>query len=160
MSGRPIRVLFVCLGNICRSPTAQGVFEYLLVEEGWASRVEVDSAGTAAWHTGQPPDERARAAALHRGIDLSGQRARKIRREDFHEYHYVLAMDTENLRDLEAMQPEGHGSHLGRLLDFVDTERDDVPDPYYGGVQGFEIVLDILEEGNRAFLAHLISRHK
>jgi protein-tyrosine phosphatase len=159
MSGKKVRVLFVCLGNICRSPTAQGVFEQLLIEAGWDSRVEVDSAGTYGYHAGQPPDERAQAAALIRGIDLSGQRARKIRVEDFLGFDYVLAMDTENLRDLQHMEPEGHGNHVGRLLDFVDSERKDVPDPYYGGAQGFDLVLDVLDEGNRAFLDYLISRH-
>ena len=159
MSGQRVRVLFVCLGNICRSPTAQGVFEQLLDEQGWQTRVEVDSAGTHAYHAGQPPDERAQAAALIRGIDLSGQRARKIRREDFHSFNYVLAMDSENLRDLRAMVPQEHSGHLGCLLDFVESERKDVPDPYYGGVQGFDVVLDILNEGSRAFLDYLVTRH-
>jgi len=159
MSDDKIRVLFVCLGNICRSPSAQGVFELLLIEQGWEGRVEVDSAGTAGYHSGQPPDERAQAAALNRGIDLSVQRARKVRSEDFLSFQYVLAMDTENLNNLQGMEPVGHGHHLGRLLDFVEGERADVPDPYYGGPGGFEVVLDILEEGNRAFLDYLISRH-
>lgn len=152
------RVLFVCLGNICRSPTAQGVFEKLVAEAGWQDRIEVDSAGTHAYHAGEPPDERAQMEAARRGVDLSGQRARAIAETDFAEFDFILAMDSSNLAVLEARCPPEYRGRVSRLLDFAgDLDEDDVPDPYYGGQHGFSRVLDLVEAGAQGLLDHLES---
>ncbi|MEO0881990.1 MAG: low molecular weight protein-tyrosine-phosphatase [Pseudomonadota bacterium] len=132
------RVLFVCLGNICRSPGAEGVLRAKAKSRGIA--VAVDSAGTGGWHVGDPPDDRMRAAALDRGYDLSAQRARQVSPDDFETFDYILAMDASNLATLKDIAPPGHGAVLRKLLG-----KDDVPDPYYGGEDGFEHVLDLLE---------------
>lgn len=141
-----IRVLFVCLGNICRSPTAQGVFERLVAEHGLSDFIAVDSAGTGNWHAGEPPDPRAIRAAGRRGIDLSRQRARQVEQRDLEAFDYVLAMDRDNLKALHGMTSNGAHKHVGLLLDFAPhLALKDVPDPYYGGPQGFEHVLDLIE---------------
>lgn len=143
-----INVLFVCMGNICRSPTAQGVFESLLAESGLAEYVQVDSAGTHAYHVGEQPDARASKAAARRGIDLSRQRARRVEAADFERFDYLLAMDSSNLEDLLAICPDQHRTKVRLFLEFAGPDaRSDVPDPYYGGPQGFERVLDLVEEG-------------
>ena len=148
------QVLFVCLGNMCRSPTAQGVFEAQVAAANRQDVIQADSAGTGAWHVGEPPDARATAAALTRGYDLSAQRARQVTPEDFHRFQYVLAMDTDNLAQLEQMAPEDYSGHLGLLLDFHhDSPLREVPDPYYGGAQGFEQVLDLIESAGEGLLA-------
>ncbi|HFD79443.1 MAG TPA: low molecular weight phosphotyrosine protein phosphatase [Gammaproteobacteria bacterium] len=154
-----INILFVCMGNICRSPTAQGMFEYLLEQEGLSDEVYVDSAGTHAYHVGKSPDERAMRSAAARGIDLGAQRARRIEIEDFERFDYVLAMDSSNLDDLMALCPEQHREKLALFLDFAEElpERE-VPDPYYGGAQGFERVLDLIEEGSRSLLESVRER--
>jgi protein-tyrosine phosphatase len=141
------------MGNICRSPTAQGVFERLVKEAGLDAHVEIDSAGTHAYHVGEPPDRRATQAAAERGIDLTPQRARRVREDDFEMFDYVVAMDRDNLEDLRAICPAHVQERLRLLLDFSETDRSgDVPDPYYGGAQGFERVLDMVEEGARGLL--------
>ena len=156
-----VKVLFVCLGNICRSPTAQGVFEALLQREGLAGRVQVDSAGTQAYHVGKPPDARAQQAALRRGVDLSGQRARRVRPEDFLEYDYILAMDRSNYEDLRSECHPEYEERIRLFLEFSGTSGpQDVPDPYYGGAQGFEQVLDLIEAAAEGLLADIRSRHK
>ena len=137
-----MRILFVCMGNICRSPTAEGVTRHLLAERGLDEEIEVQSAGTGGWHAGNPPDARATATARARGITLAGE-ARQVTRSDFEEFDWLVAMDRENLRDLRAIAPPGT-EHKVRLL--LDEERD-VPDPYYGGPGGFEEVLDLVEAG-------------
>jgi protein-tyrosine phosphatase len=137
-----VRILFVCMGNICRSPTAEGVMRHLLAERGLDGEIEVQSAGTGGWHAGNPPDARATATARARGITLAGE-ARQVTRRDFEEFDWLVAMDRENLRDLRAIAPPGT-EHKVRLL--LDEERD-VPDPYYGGPRGFEEVLDLVEAG-------------
>lgn len=150
----PPRVLFVCLGNICRSPTAEGVFRAVAAREGVAA--EADSAGTGAWHVGEPPDRRATAAAARRGIDLSTQRARQARAEDFNEFDHILAMDRSNLADLQAIAPPGARADLRLFLDYApDQPVREVPDPYYGGARGFETVLDLIEEASAGLLAEL-----
>ncbi|HEU0222401.1 MAG TPA: low molecular weight protein-tyrosine-phosphatase [Paracoccaceae bacterium] len=147
------RILFVCLGNICRSPAAEGVFRALAAHEGLA--VLADSAGTGGWHVGEPPDPRMIAAAARRGYDLSGLRARQIARADFARFDRVLAMDRRNLRDLERIRPQG-GAPLARLLDFApELPLRDVPDPYYGGPEAFEQVLDLVEVAARGLIAAL-----
>ncbi|MDX1486020.1 MAG: low molecular weight protein-tyrosine-phosphatase [Alphaproteobacteria bacterium] len=151
-----VRVLFVCLGNICRSPTAQGVFEGLVERQGLAHAVGADSAGTGSWHIGKPPDRRALEAARRRGIDLSRYRARQVVAEDFHRFDLVLAMDRDNHRALQRIAPGGPAARLGKFMDFAPAfSIDDVPDPYYGGVQGFETVLDMIEAGSRGLLDHI-----
>jgi len=150
-----VRVLMVCLGNICRSPTAHGVLEKIIQNEGLSSHIEVDSAGTGDWHIGSPPDQRSIAAAAQRGYDLSALRARQVAATDFDRFHFVLAMDRTNLNDLRKQCPQAHRSKLRLLLEFADTSHEAVPDPYYSGDDGFELVLDLVEEACHGFLAHL-----
>lgn len=156
-----VKVLFVCMGNICRSPTAQGVFENLITSEGLQEHIHVDSAGTHAYHIGEPPDPRSQQAALRRGIDLSVQRARKVRPEDFFEFDYVLAMDRSNYESLKDICHPDYEERLRLFLDFApDAGTPDVPDPYYGGAQGFERVLDLIETAAAGLLADLRHRHR
>ncbi|BBB29558.1 low molecular weight protein-tyrosine-phosphatase [Neptunomonas japonica] len=149
------RVLFVCLGNICRSPTAHGVFETLVAQHGLASVVDVDSAGTAAYHVGNPPDSRATSAAAERGYQLDHLRARQAVSQDFSEFTHILAMDEENLRELKAIAPANYAGHLGLFLDFAQCVEREVPDPYYGGEAGFGHVLDLVENASMGLLLKL-----
>ena len=150
------KVLFVCMGNICRSPTAEGVFRHLVEGQGLRGRIMVDSAGTHAYHVGQPPDTRAQAAASRRGIDLSRQRARKANSGDFKRFDYVLAMDRDNYTDLTSICPPGEEHRLKLFLDFAPgIETRDVPDPYYGGNRGFEAVLNMVEKASEGLLEHI-----
>ncbi|MEM7662948.1 MAG: low molecular weight protein-tyrosine-phosphatase [Pseudomonadota bacterium] len=142
------KVLFVCLGNICRSPAAEGVLRAKVKARGLS--IAVDSAGTGGWHAGDPPDERMRAAALNRGYDLSAQRARQVSPDDFETFHYILAMDASNLANLKDIAPPGHGAVLRKFLG-----KDDVPDPYYGGDDGFDHVLDLMEAAVDELLAEI-----
>lgn len=150
-----MKVLFVCLGNICRSPTAEGVFRRALARAGWQDRVDVDSCGVGRWHLGKAPDPRAQAAAMQRGIDISGLRARLLMPQDFMDYDYVLGMDHDNLRAMLAMKPEQARAHVGLFLDFADVPESEVPDPYYGGDDGFEHVLNLLETAADGLVDHL-----
>ena len=141
------RVLFVCLGNICRSPTAHGVMQYLVEAEGLQDTIEVDSAGTGAWHVGESPDHRATAAARDRGYDLSSQQARQVSLDDYARFDHILAMDAKNLSHLEALRPDGYAGEVALLLDYHPNRPfRDVPDPYYGSESGFDQVLDLVEE--------------
>jgi len=141
-----IRVLFVCMGNICRSPLAQGVLEQRLSEEQLEDGVVVDSAGTYHYHAGDAPDPRGVAAARNRGIDISGQRARAVRDDDFVEFDLILAMDADNERELRAICPPFYSDRVKLVMDYAPAMRErEIPDPYYGGGQGFEKVLDMLE---------------
>jgi len=150
---KKVSVLFVCMGNICRSPTAQGVFESLVREAGLHAHVHIDSAGTHAYHVGEPPDPRATAAAAERGIDLTTQRARRVTADDFVRFDYVLAMDRSNLDDLLTICSPQHERKVRLFLEFAeDLSEQEVPDPYYGGVHGFQRVLDLVEEGARGLL--------
>lgn len=153
-----LRVLFVCMGNICRSPTAQGMFEQLVAEAGLAQRIGIDSAGTHAYHVGEPPDKRAAQAASRRGVDLSRQKARRVDVSDFQYFDYVLAMDRSNLEDLLEICPDEHKQNVRLFLDYGDTGQQEVPDPYYGGTQGFERVLDMVEAASRGLLQELQKR--
>lgn len=150
-------ILFVCLGNICRSPTAEGVFRRKLAEKPQLKALlEVDSAGTAAYHVGEPPDRRSAAVAARRGYDLSVLRARAVMAEDFEKYDYVLAMDQQNLFNLQAVCPPQFNGHLSLFLDFAGKQGAEVPDPYYtSGDRGFEEVLDLVEAASDGLLAHL-----
>ena len=148
------KVLFVCTANICRSPTAEGVFRHLTMAENLHQHVVIDSAGTHAYHIGEAPDKRSTAAAARRGYDLSELRARRIAASDFVEFDYILAMDRDHLSILERSAPAGHRAKVAMFLDFSSHHRgDEVPDPYYGGEQGFEFVLDMIEDASEGLLA-------
>jgi protein-tyrosine phosphatase len=152
-----MRILFVCMGNICRSPTAEGVMRRLISDAGLDDRVEIESAGTGGWHAGEPPDRRATLAARRRGIALEGA-ARQIRAADFRDFDLVIALDRANLRELLAMAPDEDAAEKIRLLREFDPRAAgdlDVPDPYYGGDRGFETVLDMVEAACRGLLDEL-----
>jgi len=154
-----VRLLFVCMGNICRSPTAEGVMAHLLEHEGLTGAVTIDSAGTGGWHAGSPPDERSTAAAARRGILLEGA-ARRVRARDFVDFDRLLCADEANLRDLRAIAPDAAArGKVRRLREFdpaaVAAGTLDIPDPYYGGGRGFEDVLDLVEAACRGLLADL-----
>jgi protein-tyrosine phosphatase len=149
-------VLFVCLGNICRSPTAEGVLRHLAAKEAPRLVLEIDSAGTADYHIGAAPDPRSQRAALKRGIDISGLQARQVVAEDFASFDLILAMDRENLRELQALRPRNSRAALKLFLDYApDLGLPDVPDPYYRDAAAFEEVLDLTTEAARRLLAAL-----
>lgn len=151
-----MRLLFVCMGNICRSPSAEGVFRRVLADKAPHLQIEIDSAGTHDYHVGRPPDRRAVEAALRRGVDLSKLRARQVAREDFERFDLILVMDEENLTALHAVAPVQYRDRIRLLMDFApDAPSRHVPDPYYGGLRGFEEVLDLLEEASEGLLAVL-----
>lgn len=153
-----MRILFVCMGNICRSPTAEGVFRHFLSERS-GLEIEIDSAGTHDYHLDQPPDRRAIEAARRRGIDLSSLRARRVRTEDFERFDLILAMDRGNYADLQAMAPILYRDRIRLFMEFAkDLGVSEVPDPYYGGVTGFEEVLDLLEHASMRLLDELEKR--
>lgn len=145
-SRTPVRVLMVCLGNICRSPTAEAVFRQRVEQKGLSDHIEVDSAGTSDWHVGEPPDRRSINAGRQRKYDLSPLRARQATAADFHRFDYVLAMDHANMRDLLAICPPGHENRLSLFLSHGSDATEEVPDPYHAGQEGFETVLDLIED--------------
>lgn len=153
-----MRVLFVCLGNICRSPTAEGVLRHKLREAGLEGRVEVDSAGTGDWHVGKAADLRTRQAAQQRGYDLSALRGRQVKAADFHSFDLILAMDNSNLHDLQQLRPGNDAAELDLFLRRYQLELDEVPDPYYGGEAGFAQVLDLIEQACDALVLELKGR--
>jgi len=158
-SNAKVSVLFVCMGNICRSPTAEGVFRKLVHEAGLADSVHTDSAGTHAYHTGNPPDHRARAAAERRGYSLAGMRARRVNSMDFDAFDFIVAMDEDNLTFLREEAGAEHHSKISLLLDYSDSSGlREVPDPYYGGSSGFEKVLDLIEKAAEALLDEVRGR--
>jgi len=152
-------VLFVCMGNICRSPTVEGVFRKLVAQQLPDLTIRVDSAGTHAYHVGEPPDARARRAAERRGVDLGGMRARRVDESDFERFDLVVGMDELNRVILEELCPEGLEERVRLLLEFApQIGRVDVPDPYYGGINGFEYVLDLAEEASLGLIEHIRAR--
>lgn len=155
-----IRVLFVCLGNICRSPTAEAIFRAKVSAAGLQDCFHIDSAGTGDWHVGKPPDARMQQAARQRDYDLSGLRARQISQEDLDEFDHLLVMDQANLHDVRALakRPE-QLEKIQLLLDYGQSLRDEVPDPYYGGEAGFYQVIDLIEDATADLLQHLRQRH-
>jgi protein-tyrosine phosphatase len=156
-----IKVLFVCLGNICRSPTAEGVFRKQVAEAGLEKSIYIDSAGTHAYHVGEPPDSRAQETAARRGVDLSGIRGRRATVEDLERFDYVLAMDLENYHHLHAMAEAHHKQRIRLFLEFAaEIEEREVPDPYFGGASGFDRVLDMVEEASAGLLREIRSAHK
>jgi len=153
-----ISVLFVCMGNICRSPTAEGFFRKVVEDAGLANRIRIESAGTHAYHSGAAPDRRAQAAAERRGVTLSHIRARRVSDEDFASFDYIFAMDKDNLDELLMRAPLEYRDKIKLFLDFAGTARAaEVPDPYYGGASGFELVLDLVEQASTRLLQRLQS---
>ncbi len=158
MPAAKIRILFVCMGNVCRSPLARGALERLLEQTGLLPYVELDTAGTHAYHEGRGADPRAAAVAARRGMDLSAHRARRFRDEDFERFDYILALDRENLAYLEERAPAEHRHKVRLLLSFCpELGREEVPDPYYGGLQGFDLVMDLVEAAAEALVRRLRS---
>lgn len=156
-----VKVLLVCMGNICRSPTAEGVFRAQVEAAGLAKQIHIDSAGTHDYHIGSAPDGRAQNAAFKRGYDISGLRGRQVSQRDFAEFDYVLAMDMDNLSMMQASCPAQHAHKIGLFLEYSKNflERE-VPDPYYGGGAGFEKVLDLVEDAGQGLLTHIVRVHK
>lgn len=151
-----VKVLFVCLGNICRSPTAEGVFRQAVERAGLGTEFEIDSAGTHAYHIGEPPDSRAQEAAARRGVDLSGLRGRRASAEDIREFDYVLAMDRENFENLQAICPPEYSGRVQLFMEFAAGRAErEVPDPYFGGSGGFDRVLDMIEDASEGLLRHI-----
>lgn len=157
-----IKVLFVCLGNICRSPLGEGIFRHLVTEAGLAADFVVDSAGTGDWHVGSPPHPQSLRAARDRGVDLSQQRARQVTPDDLECYDYVIAMDSQNEADLRALDPAGRAKgRLVRMMEFApERGLKDVPDPYFGGPEGFDQVYELVEAACRALLARIVAEHR
>ncbi len=145
----------VCLGNICRSPSAHAVFEKKVADAHLSHVIAVESAGTANYHIGKKPDSRSCAAAQKRGYDLSQQRAQQVQLQDFDDYDYVLAMDDSNYQDLLALAPANHHHKIRMFMEFANNGTMAVPDPYYSGPEGFELVLDLVEEASAGLLAHI-----
>lgn len=157
------QVLFVCMGNICRSPTAHGVLDHMAgkLKLNASDRIIVDSAGTGAWHTGAPPDKRAMKAAKARGYDLKKFRARQLVEQDFDRFDYILGMDQDNLDVIESLKPAAYQGRTGLLLEYsAEIDYVEVPDPYYGGEKGFELVLDLVETACKGLLEHISAGEK
>jgi len=156
---KKVGVLFVCMGNICRSPTADAVFNHHVRSAGLEHLFYIDSAGTHAYHIGEPPDRRSQQAALKRGYNLQSLRARRVVEEDFSHFQYILAMDHHNLEELRQSCPPQYTDRLGLLLQYSDQWKtyQEVPDPYYGGNHGFERVLDLVENASRGLLKHILN---
>ncbi|HNO76101.1 low molecular weight protein-tyrosine-phosphatase [Nitrosomonas mobilis] len=155
-----INVLFVCMGNICRSPTADAIFRHHVRAASLDHLIRIDSAGTHAYHSGEPPDRRAQQAALKRGYSMQGLQARCVEISDFARFDYILAMDRNNLSDMQRDCPPDHLDKLSLLLQYSEHWEtcQEVPDPYYGGKQGFEIVLDLVESASEGLLRHIVDR--
>jgi protein-tyrosine phosphatase len=154
--GKPVSVLFVCMGNICRSPTAEGVFRHRVEAAGLKERFVIDSAGTHGYHVGEPPDARSMEYAARRGYDLSAQRSRKVKASDFEQFDHVLAMDHDNLELLRKACPPEHHHKLGLMMAHATRSGSEVvPDPYYGGGRGFDLVLDYIEDAADGLIARL-----
>lgn len=155
-----IKVLFVCMGNICRSPTAEAVFSHYVENAGLSKQIMIDSAGTIDFHTGKAPDLRAQRAAQQRGYDMSSLRARQVEQGDFYRFDYVLAMDLNNLAVLQQLAPPGSNANARLFLEYArhHSERE-VPDPYYGGSGGFECVLDMVEDAAEGLLIDIRQKH-
>lgn len=155
-----VKVLFVCMGNICRSPTAEGVFRELVQRYGLNDLIEIDSVGTHGYHVGSPPDSRAQAAAAARGMDISDLRARQVTASDFDYFDWILCMDDANLAIIQAECPATHRHKVHRLLDFAPDRREtEVPDPYYGQGDGFSYVLDLIEDASVGLLQAIRPGH-
>ncbi|GEQ73063.1 phosphotyrosine protein phosphatase [Comamonas testosteroni] len=160
-AAKPVRVLMVCTGNICRSPTAHGVLEKMVADAGLQHRVQVDSAGTHGYHVGEAPDARSQQHARRRGYDLSGQRARQLTKQDFDAFDLVLVMDSANEAAARRLASPAQQQRLHRLTDYCQHFGDqEVPDPYYGGERGFEHVLDLVEDACRNLLQNIVQNRQ
>ncbi len=160
MSNNKVGVIFVCMGNICRSPTAEAVFRHFVENAGLSENILIDSAGTHDYHVGEPPDLRAREAAGQRGYDMGGLRGRQVEEEDFRRFDYVLAMDRANLAILQRLAPPDGNARVGLFLDYARHHAGrEVPDPYYGGTEGFERVLDMVEDAAEGLLQQIRREH-
>ncbi|MDP1594295.1 MAG: low molecular weight protein-tyrosine-phosphatase [Gallionella sp.] len=158
-SNKKVSVLFICMGNICRSPTAEAVFRHYVERAGLSESILIDSAGTHDYHIGEPPDKRTQYAAQQRGYDMSALRGRQVQSADFERFDYVLAMDKANLAILQYLTPRGCKTQAQLFLDYARHHNEsEVPDPYYGGVQGFEHVLDMVEDAAQELLQHIRQR--
>jgi protein-tyrosine phosphatase len=153
MVGDTTSVLFVCLGNICRSPSAEAVFKKKAADIGLI--IEIDSAGTAGYHKGAAPDKRSQSVAIDKGYDFKGLKCRKVVKQDFKKFDYILGMDNQNISNLLETCPVEFQHKVSLLLSFCESEEQEVPDPYYGGKGGFEYVLDLIEQGSDGFIKHL-----
>ena len=157
---KPVKVLFVCMGNICRSPTAHGLFQTLVDKHQLGAVIQVDSAGTHSYHIGSPPDSRSQATARQRGVDLSGLRARRFVSADFNEYDYLLGMDRANIADMRAIKPDTATANLQLMLEYSGKfNQVEVPDPYFGD-DGFDLVFDMIDDASQGLLQHIRSQHK
>jgi protein-tyrosine phosphatase len=163
-----VSVLFVCLGNICRSPTAHGLFQYYIDQANLGSSILVDSAGTGSWHEGEPPDSRAQSVALNRGYDISHLRGRSVESNDFFNFDYMLAMDDQNLQFLEKIKPANYHCELGLFLKIANNRVSDcsmnnkimqVPDPFYGDLAHFENAIALIDNGSKSLLAKIREKH-
>ena len=155
-----IKVLFVCMGNICRSPTAHGVFQALVDKHDLGAAIQVESAGTHSYHVGNPPDARSQAAALQRGVDLSGLRARRFVSADFTEFNYLVGMDQANIADMRAIRPEVTSARLQLMLEYSQQfSQLEVPDPYFGD-DGFELVFDMIDDAALGLLRQIRNEHR
>ncbi len=154
-----VSVLFVCLGNICRSPSAEAVFRNLVIESKLADHIAVDSAGTAGWHVGNSPDDRAQLVGREYGYDLSNQRARRVVLQDFDAFEYLVAMDQSNLEHLQRMAPKDFKGTIALMLDFTGAKGEEVPDPYYGGIADYHHVFDLLKPAASGLLRHIRQHH-
>lgn len=156
---QPVKVLFVCMGNICRSPTAHGIFQSLVAEQGLEQKIHVDSAGTHSYHVGSPPDQRSQAMARTNGVELAGLRARRFISNDFTEFDYLIGMDHRNQADMLALKPEEGGAEVKLMLEYSERfEQQEVPDPYFGE-DGFDLVFDMIDNASRGLLREIRSKH-
>ena len=152
-----ISVVFVCMGNICRSPTAEGVFRHVVKKRNLQDQIKIDSAGTHAYHIGEPPDSRSQATAKSQGVDLSAQRARKVEADDFERFDYVIAMDRSNYENLKELASQNQQEKLHLFMDFTsEWDNTEVPDPYYGGSDGFKNVFDMVKSASEGLLGNII----
>ena len=155
-----VNVLFVCTGNICRSPTADGVFAHLVEEEGLSDRIGTDSCGTIDFHAGEAPDPRSQETALQYGVDISHLRARQFQYEDFERFHYIMAMDDDHLHTVSLARPKDYEGRLELFCQYAPKRREkEVPDPYYGGVKGFEKVFKLVSDASEGLLDAIVREH-
>ena len=156
---KQVNVVFVCMGNICRSPTAHGVFQALVDEHNLSDVIGVDSAGTHSFHVGNPPDLRSQSTALENDVDLSSLQARQFHRGDFEDFEYIIGMDVANIDDLQSIEPDSHEARVALMLEYSGKySQKEVPDPYYGN-DGFELVFDMIKDGSAGLLNHIRSKH-